>query len=139
MASIVYTNSNALLNPTTNYLPIKGSNKLEDSMLCQQSTNFLTSINVTTKNTNGISINNNIGRYQLGDIEGNFNGQILDITEFDSLRIVAKKYFILQINDSLPEIRINGSVTSGSVGVISGQHLVLKINGTNYKIQLFNP
>jgi hypothetical protein len=136
MASINISSS--VLNPTNKFLPIKSNNEFDDSMLCQQSTNVLTSINVNTQNTNGISIDNNIGKYRFGDIEGNFNGQILDITELDSLRITAKKYFILQINDSLPEIRINGSVTSGSAGGNSGQHLVLKINGTNYKIQLLN-
>ena len=34
---------------------------------------------------------------------------------------------------------VNGSVTSGTVGLLSGQYLNVSINGSSYKLALFNP
>lgn len=130
--------SSSGLNPTNNFLPIKSNNEFDDSMLCQQSSNVLTSIDVVTKDTNGVSINNSTGRYQFGDFAANIHGQNLDISSGDSVSFKAKKYFILGIDDTNPEIRINGSVTAAAAGLPSGQYLSLRINGTIYKLSLLN-
>jgi hypothetical protein len=126
------------LNPTNNFLPIKSNNEFADSMLCQQSTNVLTSIDVNTKNTNGISIDNSISRYIFGDFDGNVHGQNLDIKETDSVSLKVKKYFTLSIDDLSPEIRIDAAVTALSAGIASGKYLSLRINGTIYKLSLLN-
>lgn len=130
--------SSSGLNPTNNFLPIKSNNEFDDSMLCQQSLNVLTSIDVNTKNNNGININNTTGRYQFGDFDGNIHGQNLDISNGDAVSLKAKKYFVLGIDDTSPEIRINGSVTASAAGLPSGQYLSLRINGTIYKLLLLN-
>jgi hypothetical protein len=52
-----------------------------------------------------------------------------------SLDAVAKCFNLF----NLAQININVTITSGSSGGTSGQHLVVYINGTQYKIQLRNP
>jgi len=65
----------------------------------------------------------------LGDFDSYFSSPYL------SLDAVAKSF---NLND-LQIININGGITSGTSGGTSGQHLVVYVNGTQYKIQLRNP
>jgi hypothetical protein len=65
----------------------------------------------------------------LGDFDSYFSSPYL------SLDAVAKSFNLF----NLAQININGPITSGSSGGTSGQHLVVYLNGTQYKIQLRNP
>lgn len=139
MAAIVYTNINALLNPTTNYLPIKGSNQFEDSMLVQNNPNILTSVNINTGDDNGIYINNNTGYYIFGDYGGVINSQNILLDPTGRVVVNANKGIQLNMVDANPTLGLTGNITSATAGGSSGLHLALKINGIAYKIQLLNP
>lgn len=139
MASIVYSNSNALLNPTTNYLPIKGSNKFEDSMLVQNDTNNLTCFDSNIEQDNGLSIDNNIGNYKFGDYSNLINSQSITFGATGYVLLMAKRGITLSMTDANPTLGITGNVTSATAGGSAGMHLALKINGIAYKIQLFYP
>lgn len=41
--------------------------------------------------------------------------------------------------DNVDEINLNGNILSGTAGGNSGQHLIITINGNDYKITLLNP
>ena len=138
MAAIVYTNISALLNPTTNYLPIKGNDKFEDSMLVQDHANILWTIDSNTGNNNGLSVDNNTGNYKLGDYGGVINSQSMSIDSTGYIILQAKRGILLSLADANPTLNLTGNVTSATASGSSGLHLVLKINGIAYKIQLLN-
>ena len=65
----------------------------------------------------------------IGDYDGNFNGTLINVYDVDQ-----------SITFSTENLNFFGTnLLSGSSGSTSGQHLVVYINGTKYKIQLRNP
>jgi hypothetical protein len=138
MAAIVISSpSGATLNNVTdNFIPYKfSSNSFSDSILYQNSTNDLRSIDVNTGNAQGIIIDNDNGNYQFGDIDGMFTGANMQVSPDGNINITAANKLILNTNSL---IEMNGLITAVSAGGNAGLHLELTINGTKYKIQLLD-
>ena len=95
---------------------------------------------IYTANANGNEgINLVLGgnRYQFGDFSGSYNGTSIDIKDTaKAINLIASGGTILFSTDLLNFV---GTLTSGSAGGNSGQHLQVTINGTAYKIALLNP
>ncbi len=76
---------------------------------------------------------------KIGDYNGNLN---VNYMEFDNVQGFASIYtntFFNYIQDLRYDDGGTGALLSGSAGGNSGQHLIIKINGTTYKIALNNP
>jgi hypothetical protein len=74
---------------------------------------------------------------------GNNRGLQLDFTNLiytlGDYNGATNQYFIT-IDDGLGELRFNGAnLQSNTASGNSGEHLVIWLNGTNYKIKLENP
>jgi len=136
MASItISTPGGAIINATDNFLPYKfSSNQFSDSLLFQNTINDLRSVDVNTGNVQGIIINNDVGLYSFGDLDGMFTGSYINITPDGNVALNGLKIF-LNTNTS---IEMNGAITATTAGGSSGLHLELTINGTKYKIQLLD-
>ena len=100
--------------------------------------------------SNGVFLDFNNGYYFFGDngdwytesylgINAQENNLVLNSNEISitSNYLYLNGYTYTEINTN--GININGSVLSTSSGSVSSQHLVLTINGNQYKIQLRNP
>ena len=137
MASITISSpGGTIINPTDNFLPYKfGSNQFSDSLLYQNTINDLRTIDVNTGNDQGIIIDNGIGNYLFGDIDGMFSGASIQIPTNGNISISANEKLIINTNLS---IEMNGLITAPTAGGNSGEHLKLTINGTLYKIQLLD-
>lgn len=136
MAAITISSpGGSIINNTDNFLPYKfSSNQFSDSLLYQKTINDLRTVDVNTGNDQGIIINNDVGLYAFGDIDGMFIGSYIQITPDGSVALNGSKIF-LNTNSS---IEMNGAITSTTAGGSSGEHLELTINGTKYKIQLLD-
>jgi hypothetical protein len=134
-------------NTTTNKLPYNADGVFRDSMLFQDTTDVL----YTTYNRNsvagpqGLLIDNSIGNFQFGDIDGvSGNNQIVinsSNNEFylysDGLTSI-NGTSIIELNTN--EIVLNGALIFGTTGGIAPfKYLGLTINGSKYKIQLLLP
>jgi len=136
MASItISTPGGSIINNTDNFLPYKfSSNQFSDSLLYQNTINDLRTVDVNTGNDQGIIINNDVGLYSFGDLDGMFAGSYIQITPDGNVALNGLKIF-LNTNTS---IEMNGAITATTAGGNAGLHLELTINGTKYKIQLLN-
>lgn len=113
MASIGLSYTAPSLNPTPNYIPINdGTVNFADSRLFFQNGRLVTKDAGTTK---GLSLDFNANIYSIGDTN------------------------ILQCGTGLPSkaFAVSGSgLTAVGSGGASGQHLIVQVNGTTYKIAL---
>lgn len=137
MAAITISSpGGAIINPTDNFVPYNfGSNQFSDSLLYQNTTNDLRTVDVNTGNDQGIIINNDTGNYQFGDLDGVFTGANITVVPDGTININASNELILNTNSS---IEMNGLITAVSAGGSAGLHLELTINAVKYKIQLLN-
>lgn len=76
----------------------------------------------------GLSFNFSSRQFLFGDTDGVYNNTYFLIDDI-------QKRFTFNGN----EIWLNGTLTTGSSGSTSGQHLKVRINGTDYVIELKNP
>jgi len=117
MASITLTN-NSGLNPTTPYIPYNGGGVFLDSPLRFDASSGGRLATWYSGIQKGILIETNGTLTTIGD---------------NSINIK-----VGSANSGIAAT-INGSVTSATSGGVSGQHLVVNVNGAAYKIQLLNP
>jgi hypothetical protein len=134
MAAITISSpGGAQTNPTDTQLPYNNGGVFGDSILVQSSPNVLYSI-LGGGIVEGFYIDNNIGNYFFGDVDGSFAGNAIQINQNGDIISNSSK-LILNV-DNL--IEMNGLLTSVSAGGSAGLHLKLTINGTKYKIQLLD-
>lgn len=116
MASINFSYTGSLLNPTVGYVPYNdGSTSFADSVLQYSGGRLVTIPSGVVK---GIQLDFTANTYTLGD--GN------------SIQIgtgVANKAFAL----------VGTGITAATAGGAAGQHLIISVNGTSYKIALLLP
>jgi len=135
MASITISSpSGAQTNPTDTKLPFNLGGVFGDSMLVQNTSSYLYATYTGSTAPEGIEIDNGTGTYRLGDFDGGFAGNAIQITPDGSIISNSSK-LILNVDNS---IEMNGLLTSVSAGGNAGLHLKLTINGTKYKIQLLD-
>lgn len=125
MASITVgnINGNASVNPTSLYYPVNINGVFEDGMLLQNDAgNFL-----QTANEPGFTIDQDNQTAVFGFATGlNFN--------------VDAGNAQVQINASDGQFCVNGSsITAGTAGVSAGLHLIVYVNGVQYKLALLLP
>jgi len=125
MAAIVISSaSGAQVNPTNTYLPFNRSGQFKDSPLSSPTGDQLYMFDVNGINIQGISIDNRLAsqQYQFGDI----NTDNLGTT--------------LILDPLVGTIGFAGTgIVSATAGANSVNHLVIYLNGAQYKIQLKNP
>ena len=74
--------------------------------------------------------------YRIGDFDAINNGNKIEIDDVNELIYLrSSKDFQIDAN----HLFFNGSITQASSGSVSGLHLQVTINGTNYVIELKNP
>jgi hypothetical protein len=118
MASIVYNNSNAKVNPTTNYLPINVNGKFVDSNLNTPSDGVL--------QTNfgggamGLKLDSSSTQYTLGDYNNIAN----------NTKII--------IDDANNTIKISAA-TVGGTHLPTATFLKISVNGNPYTLGLLQP
>ena len=118
MASIVYNNSNARVNPTSTYLPININGKFVDSEINrpvdgQLQTNFAVG-------AIGLKLDSTSNQYTLGDYNSINNRTTITV------------------DDSNQTIKINSSTTGGS-HLPTATFLKITVNGTPFTIGLLTP
>ena len=120
MAGISYNIASAAVNPTSERIPVNISGQFVDSNIQNRQDTYV-------KVLNGAGINEGLGidlgtkRYFIGDA------------------LTANNGTFLAIDDATRKISLGGTITQGTSGSVSGQHLKLYINGTLYVIELKNP
>lgn len=117
MAAILLNNQSGL-NPTSPFLPYNGGGVFLDSPLRFDTAHGGRLASWYNGVQKGILIENNGTLTTIGDSTINLN--------------------VGSANLGIA-MTINGSVTSGTSGGASGQHLNVTINGSSYKLALFNP
>lgn len=117
MASISITN-NSGLNPTSPYIPYNNGGVFGDSPLRFDA----------------------LAGGRLASWFGGVQKGILIETN-GTLTTIGDTGINLKVGSANPNIAatITGSVTSGTSGGASGQHLIITVNGSTYKIALLNP
>jgi hypothetical protein len=134
MASITISSpGGAQTNPTDTQLPYNSGGVFADSILVQSNPNVLYSI-LSGGLVGGFYIDNTIGNYFFGDVDGSFAGNAIQMNQ-DGDIISNSSILILNVDN---EIKLNGLITSASAGGSAGLHLKLTINGIKYKIQLLD-
>ena len=115
MASIVYQTANLSPNPSSNVIPVQSAGLFIDSNLYNlQNSKLIAQVSGVTA---GFEFDFIGSRYAYGTAVNN-----------------------VTIDNVAGEISLNGTaITSNSSSGASGRHLVLNINGTQYKIKLENP
>jgi hypothetical protein len=118
MASIIYNNSNARVNPTTNYLPINVNGKFVDSELYRPSDGQL------QKNFHGVGLGLKLdflaNQYTLGD--------------FDNVASNTK----IIVDDANNTIKISAA-TVGGTHLPTSTFLKITVNGTPFTLGLLQP
>jgi hypothetical protein len=126
MAAIVITvpSSGAGTNPTNTFLPFNRAGTFLDSPLSSPTVEELYMFDASQSIIQGLSIDNRpvSQNYQFGDIDFQNNGTVLVIDPIAGT------------------IGFGGSgILSATAGANSANHLVIYVNGVEYKIQLKNP
>lgn len=126
MAAIVITvpSSGAGINPTNTYLPFNRGGNFEDSPLSSPTVDELYMFDATQSVIQGLAIDNRVisQNYQFGDIAGSNDGTVL------------------VIDPVVGTIGFGGTgIVSATAGANTANHLVIYLNGVQYKIQLKNP
>lgn len=95
----------------------------------QSSNNVIKTVlgNSSTFFSQGFRMNFDNNQYEFGDYFNNGNGTKIVIDDFAN-----------EITLQQDALYLNGAITSGTTGIISGQYLIVTINGTGYKITLNN-
>jgi len=117
MASIVYNNSNARVNPTPTFYPVNIGGKFVDSNL-QWADGVLFSVFGT--GYIGLKLDTPNSRYILGDYNG-----ISNITWFG-------------VDDANQQLEVSAPLTSG-VKVLSNKFIRIKVNSVSYLLPLYIP
>lgn len=136
MSFIAVGNINTVgTNPTNYYLPVKTGNVFLDSLLLQND-----AASILQTNGFGFELNNVDKAIYLGDWDSGGNGSKISIDDTNLTgEIFVNGHLTLNVgNSGYLEIAGTG-VSSGAAGGASGDHLVITVNGNQYKIALLNP
>lgn len=117
MAAITFNNESGI-NPTSPYIPYNGGGQFLDSPL-----RFDT------------AAGGRLGTWYSGVQKG------LMIENNGTLTTLGDTTLSMKVGSASPGVAatITGSVTSASAGLLSGSYLNVIINGSSYKLALFNP
>ncbi len=120
MAGIKISGGNASVNPTSGFLPYNNAGSFADSSIFQDGTSKIAAYFGSVEQ--GLSIDAGAFQFSIGDIDSQQNG------------------LSLQIDDTNRLFRFVGTgITAATAGGASGQHLIINVSGTTYKLNLLNP
>lgn len=144
MAQIICTRPGGGINPTENVLPVRHGGIFADSIIHRndagdQIYSLPNGFFIDTSAANTEKFGDTFGTFDNGFIQFDHNAGTALLQSYAITFDAYAGDITLDVKDGTKFLQIRGAaITAGAAGAASGQFLILKVNGSTYKINLLN-